>query len=184
MAKKSSPIFYCDFCDMALKKGESIVSNGTHFCNEECKKYRQTQKLSPYEENIQEYKLSIKAIKDDNFKSKKFAIDRYNQFKRLYETLVAKGENGKSQKITATLYCHIANGDKVKALVAFDKWKTMSIRQMEMAFQGKATFNLIDYEQSKTSTLNPETHSNELLRILGLLSKLENELFELLIAEL
>jgi hypothetical protein len=147
---------------------------------------------SYYEEYIETGNLYIKTLREGHFKSKEFAIDRYKEYKKLYEELCncgandcSKSKNKKSLKLTATVFCHIANGHKNKALIAFDKWKESSINQLERAFSGDITMlKLANSDGGGVVEFSGENNSSELLRFYGLMEKNDSIIFELMINEL
>lgn len=142
---------------------------------------------SHYEQFIECGNEYIKHLQEGTFKSKEFAIDRYKEYKKLYETPCKcgckKSKSKKSLKLTATVFCHIANGHKDKALIAFDKWKESSINQMERAFSGDIT-KLKLYDGDDALELSGENNSSELLRLFGLMEKNDSIIFELMINEM
>ena len=83
------------------------------------------------------------------------------------------------------MFCHIANGHKDKALIAFDKWKEHSINQMERAFAGDITMlQLSGSDGSDIVELSGKNNSSELLRLYALMEKKDNIIFELMINEM
>ena len=145
-----------------------------------------------YEEYIAISKQYIATLQAGHFNSKEFAIDRYKEYKKLYETPCncgasdcEKSKSKKSLKLTATVFCHIANGHKNKAHIAFDKWKEHSINEMERAFSGDIyKLKLSGVDGGDSVELSGENNSSELLRLYALMEKYDSIIFELMINEM
>jgi hypothetical protein len=177
MAKKSSPVFYCGFCDMALKNNEGIFNGGKHFCNEQCVLHFQDKNKCPFEEELEVQKRIIFKLRQGTFNFKLWAKDRYLTSKTHY--LSSKKINPRGViniKLECCVCCHIANGDKVKALHSLEEFKERTIDELQEISDGKSGIRFITEREKKTNS--------EALRIYGQQRKNQVDIYELCISQL
>jgi hypothetical protein len=132
MAKKSSTMFYCGFCDMALKSGEGItMRDGTHYCSGVCESIVTKSKLHQRHINIRQ---NIKDLQGASApRVLKFAKDLYIDNRKDYERnrKLHPDTDWRLQKYEICCYCHLANKNWMEAGVALYKYRMMTEHMLE-----------------------------------------------------
>lgn len=180
MAKKSSTVFYCGFCDMTLAKSEGIVYDTIHYCNDLCLKMGKKTSVKDESLNALRHNLNVLRSGVSRQDIKQIAKEAYESLRESYQEMLAENNpeyDYSMYKLTLCVYGHIHNGNKekaVKSLGRFNDWTSETFEKMCVNSDEISTRILIGDE--KETFVNEES-----VRVSGIIYKLQREIFKLMI---
>jgi hypothetical protein len=183
MAKKSSPVFYCGFCDMTLAKSEGVVYDTVHYCGELCCKLGK--KTNVKDASMEKMRKDVNSLRQGESKTriKQHAKGAYEDLTSKYKKwlLVNNPEDDLTiYKLYLCVYGHIHNGHKDKALKALARFNDWTAEKFEEMCVNPAEYcTQVEYDDGSENITGEEN-----LRVTGVLYKLQREKFKLMIDQM
>jgi hypothetical protein len=177
MAKKSSTVFYCGFCDMTLAKSEGVVYDTVHYCGDLCCKLAK-KRMHLKDDLIACHRRRLSQLRTGRVTYAMLKADSKMSYKRLEDVIKTNPvESTKDARLQLCIFGHIHNGNKEKALKAFEKFKTYSAEQFEEMCQNPENHNCVVC--STDGIKKEKVTGEENVRIAGVIWSLEREIFKL-----